>query len=382
MSARPLKLQPYFVEKQGLWKVAVELPPTPSNPRRRKVVSARTATDARRKAQQVKRLHEAGMSFDHRFRDVAAFLGWWESAVLPGTVSRSTEITYGNALRLWVIPHVGRRKLDQLSPADVTMMLRELHTEGRSANTRSLARRVLARALRRAEQEGWVVRNVARLADGPKIDDERRGRSLTVVEAKKLLAATNDHRLAGPIIVQLALGLRRGEVLGLSWDAVCLDGIRPTLQVRRQLVRLRGEGLVVKPVPKTKKSRRTLVLPGPVVTVLAAQRGREAADKDRVGNAWVNEGNLVFTTPIGTPLDPDRYRHQVTALAESAGIGKLTTHHLRHSNGSFLYALGVPMRTISESLGHANTRVTEDVYVHLQDEASDDVAQRIGGLLW
>jgi integrase len=83
------------------------------------------------------------------------------------------------------------------------------------------------------------------------------------------------------------------------------------------------------------------------------------------GPLWRDQDGLVFTTPLGTPIDPDNFRHRLGHLMECAGVGKWTTHELRHSTGSLLYAMGLDMRVISEVLGHSSERVTSDVYVHL-----------------
>ncbi len=371
---------PYFVESTQLWRTAITLPPGPNGKRRRKFVSARTKEEARKKALVLQKQLEAGLVINKQMKTVKQFLDWWQASVLPSTVSEGTIETYEGVLRLWVVPYVGHIKLIDLTPANVTEMLAALQAQGLSANSRSLARRTLARALKRAEQEGWVVRNAARLADGPRGGTHEQ-RHLTIDEAEALLVAIKGDRLEGPITVQLALGLRRGEVLGLTWSMVDLDGEYPQLHVRKQLQRRKGQGLVLDSL-KTKKSQRTLALPLPLAELIRDEKKRQRRDRLRVGGAWDDGWDLVFATPIGTPIDPDNYRHGVSTLAKKAEIGHIGTHTLRHSSGSFLYALGVPTKTIAEILGHSSTRVTEDVYVHVQQQARREAAQIMQGVLW
>lgn len=374
--------KPYFDETVKLWRIVIELPPGPNGKRRRKRVAASTKEAVRTKARAILLQLDDGLDPSDDLRTVEQFLDWWQSEVLPGTVSEGTIETYERVLRLWVTPHVGRIRLTDLTPAHVTKMLRELEKQGLSVNSRSLARRTLARALRRAEQESWVVRNAARLADGPRsFEDEEEQRSLTPEEAHLLLQSIRDDRLAGPITLQLALGLRRGEVLGLTWPLVDVKSEHPEIKIRKQIQRRKGAGLVLCPV-KTKKSRRTLALPRPLVEIINAERKQAKRDQWKVGEVWNNEHDLVFTTPLGTPIDPDNYRHRVSELAKEAGIGHIGTHTLRHSMGSFLYALGVPTKTISELMGHSSTRVTEDVYLHVQKQAGRDAAAVMEGVLW
>lgn len=211
-----------------------------------------------------------------------------------------------------------------------------------------MARRVLGRALRRAEQEGWILRNAAHLADGPRMDDDEEDCEdddeddspvFTVEQARAVLKAAMSHRYGGPMAVQLSLGLRRGEALGLSRKNLFLDDEPSCIRVRQQLIRLKGKGLVIRKV-KTKKSRRTLIVPPQVQEVILDADVQQQRHIERSGEHWsLTHGPLVFTTPIGTPIDPDNYRHQVSTLAKSVGIGHIGTHTLRRSAGSFLYAM-------------------------------------------
>jgi len=91
---------------------------------------------------------------------------------------------------------------------------------------------------------------------------------------------------------------------------------------------------------------------------------------------------LVFTTAVGAPVDPDNFGHDLAKITERARLGAWTTHELRHSAGSLLYAMGVPMKVISELLGHSSERVTSDVYVHIQQPQQIEAAEAIKRALW
>jgi integrase len=161
-----------------------------------------------------------------------------------------------------------------------------------------------------------------------------------------------------------------------------MDDDRPHVKVRQQLIRLKSKGLVIRKV-KTKKSRRTLVVPGPLQDVFRNAAERQVDYQRRVEEAWsLTHGPLVFTTPIGTPIDPDNYRHQVSEVAKAAKIGHIGTHTLRRSAGSFLFAKGVPMKNISALLGHSSTRITEELYVHLLEDAKLASAELMEKALW
>jgi integrase len=369
----------------GRWEATIEVAHRDGK-RRRKTLYARTRADAVQLLHQEQQRIASGLAPTDGRQTTGQFLRWWQRTVLPGTVSVGSEETYGRYLKCYVIPAVGHIRLATLTPARVTEMMRAMEagqlSSGRplSAQTQNAARKLLARALRRAEQEGLIARNPAALADGPRIP-RREGRSLTKEQAHALLVAVETDRLGTAYALQLALGLRRGEVLGLRWNDVDLDAEPPLVRVRQQLQRRPRSGLVLHDL-KTPQSRRNLVLPAPATAALRSWRSAQAAERLASGGEWRNADGLVFTTPLGTPVDPANFRHRLSSLAESAGLGHWTTHELRHSAGSLLFAAGIPIKLISEMLGHLSERVTSDVYIHTQEAARNQVASTMADALW
>src|SRR5690606_8546114 len=123
--------------------------------------------------------------------------------------------------------------------------------------------------------------------------------------------------------VALALGLRRGELLGLAWDDVDLDASPPRLTVRRSLKRI-GRGLALDDT-KTKQSRRTVHLPAPVVAQLKAHRKRQIIERLEAGDLWTERplgADLIFRTALGTAVDPDNFRNITYKMTEEARIGR------------------------------------------------------------
>lgn len=202
------------------------------------------------------------------------------------------------------------------------------------------------------------------------------------------------------IIVALSLGLRRGELLALAWPDVALDTTPPRLTIARNMTRLRGRGLVLADT-KTAGSRRTVHLPGPVVDALRRHRTQQGRERLVVGPDWPAQplgADLVFRTPFGTPVDPDNFRQHVyrvtretftpeaerppTASGPWPAQYQWSPHELRHSAASFLIAQGVPLKIVSETLGHSSIRVTADVYGHLFDDAGAIAADAMATTLW
>lgn len=123
-------------------------------------------------------------------------------------------------------------------------------------------------------------------------------------------------------------------------------------------------------------------LPPAVVALLRTWRKQQAIERLAAGSLWENEHDLVFTTPKGTLVDPDNFRHRLAKIAEGAGLGKWTVHELRHSAGTLLFAMGVEVKFITEILGHSSDRVTRDVYIHATDEGKAEALNAMSSAIW
>jgi integrase len=200
---------------------------------------------------------------------------------------------------------------------------------------------------------------------------------LAPAEAKQLLAAAEDDRLGALYSVALALGLRQGEALGLSWEDIDFESRR--LHVRHGLQRIAGELRLVE--PKTRQSRRTIAMPGVVIDALQHHKARQTKERLLAGRRWSDTG-LVFTSTIGTPIEVGNLRRSFWKLLDRAGLPRMRFHDLRHSCASLLLVQGVPARVVMETLGHSNISITMDTYTHvlpeLQRQAADAMDRTLG----
>jgi integrase len=306
----------------------------------------------------------------------------WIEEILPlADISDVTRRGYVQIARLYVLPHVGDVGLDDLAPAHVRRMMATLQMKGRSANTIRQARAVLRRGLRVAEQEGHVHRNAAMLVDGIKVPRSD-GETLNPSDARALLAAVDDYEIGPLVAVLLLTGLRKGEVLGLGWSAINLDSQPATLTVTRSLKRGERDALYLDE-PKTSGSRRTIHLPPLAVAVLRKHRADQDRERAAFGLGWSDgwPSDLVFTSTIGTPLGLNRCNRLVKAMTLDVLGRELTPHRMRHTAASLLIAADVPLKTISDSLGHSSIRVTSDIYGHLFSPAKADAANAMQRIL-
>jgi len=313
------------------WRGAVSLGYDENGNRLRKKVSGRTRAEATEKLRKLRRQVDNGVVPDDKLT-VRAFLDRW--------------LTVAELDRLW------KAKRDA----------------GYSSNSVRIMRTVLRRALGQAVREGIVARNVAGLSAAPRIR-AKDGRTLTFDQARKLLEAAAGYRFEAAVVLALAYGMRRGEVLGLHWSA--LDWKAGTLGVTHGVKRVKDRDvssgrrtrLVVSEL-KTPKSRRTLSLTPELVARFRQHRARQAETQMAAGLLWQDYG-LIFASEIGTPIDPDNFSHSFARLCERAGLGHWHPHELRHSGASLMLAQGTPLHVVSEVLGHASIAITKDVYGHL-----------------
>ena len=276
-----------------------------------------------------------------------------------------------------ILTVIGARKLRQLSAADVRQALSKMAAEYSSAAV-TMGHLALKRAIRHAEANDLVSRNVATLVDTPRGQQGRPSKSLTleqaiaVITAAKTLPAMElrpglkDVRrpatlMHAYIVLSLLAGVRTEEAKALRWEHVHLDGdpdaepaIPPHVAVWRS-VRAHGE-------TKTERSRRTLGLPQMAVEALRALLESQADERLLAGERWQDSG-LVFTTHLGTALDAGNVRKMFKRTCRVAGIGdSWTPRELRTSFVSLMSHHGVSIEEIARLVGHASTRTTEVVY--------------------
>lgn len=286
-----------YQRSDGRW-VGSAIVLTPAGTRKRRDVYGRTRKEAHEKLTALLRLTHQGVPAAGDGRRVGEYLTRWLTEVARSRLRPTTYRTYEQCVRLHLVPGLGRKRLDRLAPADVRAFLSGKQAEGLSPRSVQYLHAVLRAALQQAVRDDLIARNVARLVTPPPVHRDE-VRPLDELEARALLAAAAGDRLYALYAVALGVGLRRGEALGLAWTDVDLD--EGVLRVRQALYRVNGRMELLP--PKTARSRRTVPLPPICVEALRSHRARQAEDKAAAGPRW-RESGLVFTTEIGTPIDP------------------------------------------------------------------------------
>lgn len=363
-----------YQRADGRWEGAAYVV-TATGGRSRKRVHGRTRAEVFEKLAELQRLSRRGLPAISSGVTVGAFLQEWLTTLAKNSVRPSTYRSYELYVRSHLVPSLGAKRLTRLSPTDVRMLVRAKEDEGLSAATVRQIHAILRAALQRAMREDLVARNVAKLvvvasARPPEVVP------LTIEEARSLLGAAEGSRLSALWSVALAIGLRRGEALGLRWRDVDLE--RGELRVTQTLQRVEGRLQFVP--PKSERSRRRVPLPA--VASRALQDHRAQAEREAsVRGLTVGPDDLVFTSTTGTPLEPRNVNRMFSELVRSAGLRHVRLHDLRHTCASLLLAQGVSPRVVIDTLGHSAIAVTMNTYGHVMPLMQRDAADRMNELL-
>ncbi|MFJ5657956.1 tyrosine-type recombinase/integrase [Streptomyces microflavus] len=389
-----------YQRKDGRWEAAGYVL-APGNTRKRVRVYGTTRKDALAKLTEKIAASNRGLLVAAADSTVSAYLTYWLNGVAVHHLRENTHTRYAAAIRLHLNPGLGVKKLARLTTRDVRTFLDGLRTTCQCcAQERDVVRRsccaigqccdkrlspltvtyvhaVLKSALEHAVREDELPRNVARNVKTT-TPRPRRFQPLTATEARQFLQTAADDRLHALYELALRTGLRKGELLGLHWEDLDLDG--GTATIHRSLQRTRSQGLTVLNT-KTLASERRIALPTECINSLKIHQERQQEERQVAGPGWADNG-LVFTTPKGRPLDPTNLTRRFLRLLHKAGLRTIRFHDLRHSTATLLLEQGIDLVVIKELLGHAHIGVTAGVYAHvrlrLQRHAIDTLGEALG----
>lgn len=337
--------------EDGLWVGRLDVTQA-GGPRKRKAVYGHTRKEVQRKLGIVRREYEAHGSLPTADLTVEAWMNLWLTEIAPARVQATTLPGYRSKVQNYIIPAIGKHRLDKLRPDHLRAMYRgmERRDPPLSQNTRQQTHAILSRALKVAVREGKATRNVAELIDPPGAEVK----DMTVLSAEEittLLLHIRGMAMESRWLAAVAIGLRQGECLGLEWRYVDLEA--GTLKVEQSLARLDGEPILKG--PKSKRSRRTIPLPTDVLDSLKARRAAYLEEREAPG---YDDRGLVWGQPSGKPRAQRRDYQDWVDLLYAAGVSRVRLHDARHSAATTLVLLGVPLPIIAAILGHADISTT------------------------
>jgi integrase len=308
---------------------------------------------------------------------------WFELA--KADLSPSTVRGYEVSIRCYIVPALGELRLDKLRAAQLDQLYARLRAGQHPAqrplatSTIRLVHAILRRALQQGVKWGWISTNPALAATPPRVRHRTIEAPAPEVVGRLIERATSEDADFGAFLhLAATTGARRGELCGLCWKAVDLE--RGVLTIAVSLVHAADGSLVAKGT-KTHAVRRVALDAG-TVEVLRSHWAR-SCERAVVCDASLGDGAYVFSRSpdSSTPWPPNDITHAFIRLRNRLGMREVRLHDLRHFAATRLLGAGIPVRTVSGRLGHANAATTLGVYAHFLAESDREAADALGDLV-
>ena len=307
---------------------------------------------------------------------VTMWMNEWFENVAKIKVRPSSHQTYRGYIDHHIAPNIGNIPLEKLTTMDLQKLYRKLLNKGRvdrieakdqpkglSAKTVRNINQVISSAMDFAVAQKIIPENPCKAVALPKVEHKE----MQTIPAEQLQVFLQEAKATGVYemyYIELATGLRRGELLGLKWTDI--DWKNCIIKVRRQVARVDGQ--IVEAPLKTKNSYRTVTISQQAIEVLKQQKEK-------------THDEYVFPSPTGGPISPDSVNNMLKRVLARAGIPKVRFHDLRHTFATIALQNGVDIKTVSGMLGHFSAGFTLDTYAHVTTAAQKEAADTIGNVL-
>ena len=307
---------------------------------------------------------------------VGQWMNEWFEAYAKVKVRPSSHQTYKGYIENHIKPNIGDIPIEKLTSLQLQKFYRLLLTEGRipriesekqpkgpSAKTVRNINQVISSAMDMAVRHKLILSNPTEGCELPKVEH----REMKTLPAEQLGAFLREAKESGVYelyYLDLATGLRRGELLGLKWEDIDLQN--GVIHVRRQVARVDGE--VKELALKTKNSYRNISISRDAVAMLTEMEAHRSSD-------------YVFPSSTGGPISPDSVNNMLHRVLKRAGLPSIRFHDLRHTFATLALQNGVDIKTVSGMLGHFSAGFTLDTYAHVTTSAQKEAAKTMGNVL-
>ena len=324
---------------------------------------------------------------------IAAWVDIWDTEHISRKLAPKTAATYRTMLKHRIVPALGAIPLQKLTPGHLKQFYANLDEDGvrkdgrgtkLSGATQAKCHRIVSAMLQEAVYRELIAHNPA--ADVRPPQEARPAiKFYDEAEVRRLLTALQSEspRFRAIVLLALATGMRRGEILALEWGQV--NWRDHLITVKQSAYMAAGQGQQVK-APKTNHSARLVAMPADIEEALRAWQQQQAEEREKAGSLW-QPSEYVFTNWNGSWLRVDsvtreweKFVKRVNQRAPGS-LPHLTFHGLRHTAASFLLASGIDVRAVSGVLGHAQASTTLNIYGHMLQSSVHRAADAMQGVL-
>lgn len=369
--------------KHRVWQITIELPKDPITGKRNR--RYRTVEGTKKEAERA--MHEFITELEKGYYVANSNISitewvqtWLEVYIIPN-VSPTTLSRYQGMIKRYIDPIIGHLPVQQLNTLAVQSWVNGLKispSSGKemSAATIKHAYHVLKGAMDKAVLAGIIYRSPCTGVMLPK-GQKKQAVIYDEKQIRQLLDAAAGTEMELVIDMELCLGIRRGELLGLEWGDI--DWEHDQLKIIRNRVVVDGKSVVKE--PKTASSIRTLDVPRPLMQKLRKHKMQCLSNKLRLGQAYTVT-DYIIVHPDGKPIYPEYLSQMLTKLQDRAGLPKCRFHDLRHLCASIMLLQGVNVKVAQERLGHKDISTTMNIYSHVLPSSAKEAAEKIGELVY
>lgn len=303
---------------------------------------------------------------------LAEWLDTWMKDYMKPKLRPTTFESYEYIVRIHLKPEIGNMMLRDLRPEHLQKLYNDKFERGKLDGEGGLSSRsvryihmVLHNSLDQAIKNQLIGHNVSEATTLPR-QTKKDIRVFSIEEQYKFITVLENERLSTAFKLDLATGLRLGELLALKWQDVALEN--ESLSVKRSLKRVKlfeGEknSEIIFQEPKTKSGKRNIPLIPTIIEELKEHRKRQDDEKAFAGTSYEDNG-LVFCTELGKPIEPRNMIRKFYKLVEDANLALTNFHALRHTFATRALESGMNPKVLQEILGHSSITMTMDIYSH------------------
>lgn len=386
----------WYRESENRWFIRV-----PVQGRKKPIIAyAKTEEEAVAKKNEIIAAYYTGNYIDKNNITLTQWLYKWLPVYVEDTISVNFYYRKLNLIKVHIeLDEIGKTPLQKLTSFDFKAFYKKLQKTGKKTKTKDEEgniktlvsglspqsikhiHNILNPALRQAVKDGIILKNPLEDIRPPKVI-KKEAVTLSKEEIIRYLQCLKSNRYYAAFVLDLCLGLRRGELIGLKWSDVNFDN--RFLYITRQLIReqdIENGGSSLKfTTPKTTKSVRSMVIPEDAFIELMDHKERQDQEKELAGTGYRDE-DLIFCTAIGKKIDTRRLYEIHCKALEKAGINHIPFHNLRHTFATLLLEAGENLKTLQELLGHSQIGTTMDIYGHIVDRMKVVTAAKMNGIM-